>query len=148
VHALPIDAEVRPLERHANHAPARQFDRGLVRVIRGLEQDDFIARPHHGVNRTEKGLGSTGSDGHLRLRHDASLVERFDLLSDRLQQRWPPRHRRVLVHALAHLLRHEFHQPLRRIEIRKSLRQIDRAALLRKPRHDREDRRADARQLG
>src|SRR5207237_3662200 len=66
---------------------------------------------------------------------------------DGLSQRRHALHRRVLVPSLAHVTRDRFDQCRIAVEIRKPLRQIDRADSRGELRHHGEDGRADARQL-
>ena len=63
-------------------------------------------------------------------------------------QRRNARHRRVLVQAAAHRVRHRIDQARVAVEIGKPLAQVDRAVLLRERRHDGEDGGADVRQAG
>jgi hypothetical protein len=73
-------------------------------------------------------------------------VERLGLGCDRLAQRRHAGHRRVLVVAGAHRLRHRVDQARVAVEVGKALAQVDRTVLLRQRRHDGEDGRADVRQ--
>jgi len=135
--------------RSSARAPrARRPVRSRVRrVVGGLQDDHLVAGAHHGMDGAEQRLGRTRGDGDLRRGVHASSVQVEHLGRDRLEQRWPAGHRGVLVDAGAHLLGDERDELRRRVEIGEALRQVDRAAFLREPRHDREDRRADARQL-
>jgi hypothetical protein len=75
-------------------------------------------------------------------------VQRFALFRDALAQPHHARHGRILIQSRIDVLGDEIAQLFRAVEVRKALGQIDRVVLGRQPRHDREDGRADVRELG
>ena len=99
-------------------------------------------------DRVEDRLGAAGRDGDLGVRIVAASV-----VAPRTSRRSPRAaqhalHRRVLIAAGAHVARDRIDQRRIAVEVRKPLRQVDRAEIRRQARHDREDRGADRRQPG
>ena len=101
---------------------------------------------HAAQDGGQDGLGRAGSDSDLALGVVLPAIQPFDLLADRVAQRCGAGHRRVLVVAVAHGVRHGVHNARIAREIGKALAKIDRAFLRRERAHDREDGRADVRQ--
>ena len=97
--------------------------------------------------RVEDPLRRSGRHRQFRHRIVPTPIQPLDLHRQRLAQREHAGHRRVLVVPLTHIARDRVDQRGRRIKIGKPLRQIDRADLIGKARHDREDADAARREL-
>ena len=102
---------------------------------------------HERGDRREETLGGAGRHRDLRDRVVAAAVQLLDLRRQRFAQCEHAGHRRVLVVALTHVARDGVDQRGRGIKIGKPLRQIDRADLVRKARHDGENADAARREL-
>src|SRR5690606_13096822 len=104
------------------------------------------------MNEREHGgedtLGRTERDRDLLFRIRHAPVAARELDRDLLAQLRHTDHRRVLVVACRHVIGNQVLQSLGRVEIGKSLRQIDRAELACAIRHHGEDRGADVWKLG
>ena len=85
--------------------------------------------------------------GHLGLGTRADAVEVRHLAGNGLAQGLDASHRRILVVAVGQVVAHPLEKLRRTVEVGIALRQVDRALVGRELRHDREDRRADVRQL-
>ena len=144
---VPVDAVGRKLQRHVDRRRAAEEDRRHVRVVAGLEDDDFVAAADGGGDRVEDRFRAAGGHRHFALGIVAAAVRLLVLRRDRLTQPHQPLHRRVLVLAPPHVGGDGVDQRRIAVEVGKALRQVDRADLGRQPRHHREDRRPDRRQL-
>ncbi len=145
---VPVDGVVRERQRHGHRDAAAQLDRRYVGVVARFEDDHFVAGPDHRRDRIEQRFGSARRHRDLRFGIVSPAVKRLVLRGDRFAQRQHALHRRVLIAPASHVARHRFHQLGIAIEIGEALRQVDRAELRGEPRHHRENRRADRRQLG
>ena len=140
---IPIRQVIGGAEQGMHHPAAIQFDRRAVSVIDWRENDGLIARPDAGGDGGKDGLGGASGHRDLVLNIIVSAIKRRHLGANGGAQRCHAGHRCVLVLARGHVVGHPLQQTLRRIEVGKSLRQIDRAVLRRQARHDRENSGAD-----
>ncbi len=98
---------------------------------------------NHRRDRIEDGFGAAGRDGDFGFRIVPAAVEILVLCRDRFAQSGDALHRCVLVAARPHVPGDGLHQFGIAIEVRKALRQVDRAQVGGEARHHREDRGAD-----
>ena len=147
VYPIPVDAEVGSVERQVTTDAAGERHCGFVRVVAGVEDDHLVPGADDGVDGAEERLRGTGCHGHLGLGTHADAVEVCHLAGNRLAQGFDPGHRRILVVAVGQVVAHPLEKLRRTVEVGIALRQVDRPLVGRELRHDREDRRADVRQL-
>ena len=102
---------------------------------------------HQRRERREQPLGGAGRDRDLGDRIVAAPVEPLVFQGERFAQRRLPRHRRVLIVTGPHVAGHARQQLRFAVEVRKALRQVDRAMLVGKPRHRRKNADAGGREL-
>lgn len=140
------NAVVGRLQRDRHRLAAGQLDRRQVAVVGRLEDDHLVARMHAAQHRRQQRLRGARGDGDLALGVVGVAVQRGDLGGDRLAQRRHAGHRRVLVEAGAHGIRHGVDDARVAIEIRKALAQVDGLLLRGQRRHHGEDGGPDLRQ--
>ena len=147
-HLVPVDLVVRIAQRHVARHAAAQLHGGQVGVVGGLEQHHFVAGTNQCGQRREQRLGGAGGNRDLRHRVVAPPVQVLDLHRQCFPQRGHAGHLRVLVVALAHVVRHRVHELGRAAEVGEPLRQVHGLVLPRQARHHLEDADAARRQLG
>ena len=140
---LPIDPEMRRLEWNVNRCAARENDGWCVRVVGRIEQNHFVPGMHQRADRRENGFRRAQRDGDFGFGIGRAPIASPEFQGDLLTQRGLAGHRRVLVVAGSGEFSEQPFEQVRRIEIRKSLREMDGAELARTLCHDREDRGAD-----
>ncbi|MNE64671.1 hypothetical protein D3C80_1600930 [compost metagenome] len=145
--ALPIDGEVRQRQRHMHAASAGQLDRGLVAVVTGVEDDDFIAGSDQRLDRTEDRLGRPRGDGHFAVGADATPIAAGDLRRHLFAQGRQAGHGRVLVMPGQHMPADRLAQRLRAVEVGKALGQVECPGFHGELRHAGEDGGADVGQF-
>jgi hypothetical protein len=144
---LPIDAEA-AVERLMQHPAPRQQHGGLVGVITWVKYDHLVAGAHDGGDGVEQALRRTVRHRDRGLRIQRASVITGELFRDLLLQVRHAGHRCVLVLACLDVSGQGLDEGCRRIEIGEALPEVQRAGLLGKPRHHREDRGSDPGQLG
>ena len=69
----------------------------LVRVIRRIENDDFVARPHERLDGAENAFGRARAHGDFLDGVHVPALQSSRLVGDNVAQVGDARHRRVLV---------------------------------------------------
>ena len=140
---LPVNGKVtiifRDQQRNVLRRAAGQRDRRFIGVVGGIEHDDFVTRPDDCLDGTEQTFRSTIAHGDVRVAVDRASVQGLNFQSDSLPQRRDPLHRRVLIGAGSQVMLDQSQQLIGRVEARKALRQVDRAAFRGKLTHYREN---------
>jgi hypothetical protein len=131
-----------------NDASALKHDRRLVRIVRRVEHDDFVTRPHHGGDGVENRFRRATRDGDFAFGIQPRAVRGFDVACDRLAQPRHARHRGVLILSTPGVTSERFEQRLGRIVVGKSLPEVHGAVLLGQARHHRENGGAHLGELG
>ncbi len=128
-------------------ASARQPHRRIVGVVCRVKHDDFVARPHDGLDGRIERLGGAQRHSDLRLPVGLDAVGRLELAGNHLAQGAAAFHGRVLIEAVAHRLRQQFADARIDVVIGEALPEIQGAQFAGAPRHDGEDGRAHIGQL-
>ena len=147
LHHVPVDGEIRQLQREVNGAPARQGNRGLVGVIGRVEDDDLVSLCDAGLYGIEQGLCRPGGHGNFQIHVGGEAVMVQHLECDLFTQLRNAGHRRVLVAAIIQIMAHQFTQTLRAIKVRETLGKVDGTVLLCHSRHHRKNSGAGVREL-
>ena len=146
-HGLPIEAPIRSAQSDEARDRGRHRDSGRVRVVIGLEENDFVLGIADPLDRREDRFGSSGSHRELRVRLVVEAVVAPVLGGERDVKVRGAGHPRVLAPPFANRGdRRVFHER-RPIEIGKPLREVDRSVFDRELCDLGEYGRAEARQL-
>ena len=125
-----VKAEMRRMERHVDRLGARENRIGCVVLVEGRKDDDLISRIARRHHRDHHRLGAAAGDHEMPIRIDVESGEVRDLARQRLTKaRSAPRHG-ILMKRTARGALQGSQNLLRRIEIRKALREVDRAVLI------------------
>ena len=119
-----------------------------VTVVRGLEQDDFVAGVYECADRGEDGVGGARRDGDFGLRVVSRTIQRVHFFSDGLTQANDAAHRRILIQPGVDVFAKQCAQLRGAIEVGEALRQIDGFVISGQLRHHGEDGGAYVGQLG
>ena len=146
-YAIPVEAEMRSLERNVDATPAGEPDSRVVGVIGGVEDDRFITRAHHCLDGGIDRFGASAGDRELGFRIDFATAGGHDFGGNCGAQRHAALHGCVLVEPGRNRVADAGSQSRIDGKIGEALPHVDRALLGRAARHHGEDRGAYVRQF-